>query len=113
MASVIIISVAGCAGRSARLTQINSIGDVELSCKMLRSEQYGIQNRVSELRAEQSGVTPYNGMIALLGLFTFGLFWLGFDFRTSGAIDTEIAAYNQRHNNLLQIYNEKDCYRNR
>jgi len=81
-----------------------------MSCGALLAEHQGLDGRIHSLRAEGSK-GGYNALIFVAGLFTI-LAWFAFDFRTGGAVRTEIAAIQARQTKLMTLYNE-ECHEDR
>ncbi len=115
IAGLLILAIAGCAGRSERPITTNRAGDKELTCNVLNAEKIDNNNEIQTLELELARVAQSNRGVGIgfgiAGLFIFPL-WLGLfalDTKTDSAVRIETTALNQRNSNLDRLLANKNC----
>lgn len=103
--TLIALTLAGCAGRSAHPITVNQLGDEGKSCQTLQSELVRIENNIQRLIPE-ADKTGKNVALGVTGLIVWPA-WLFMDL--SSAEKEEINAYRARHDHLVTIAQSKQC----
>ncbi|MBI5919580.1 MAG: hypothetical protein HY849_09450 [Nitrosomonadales bacterium] len=103
--AITLISMVGCAGRTANPTMIQQYGDDKKSCQALEREMSFIEGEIARLipKTEKTGKNVALGVTG--ALFIVPLFFMDL----SQAEQIEVDAYRQRYNHLMIIADDKQC----
>ena len=101
----VMMTLAGCGGRTANPVMISQSGDENLSCKGLKFEMANIRDDIQTL-LPKTDKTAQNVALGVAGSF-FLVPWFFMDFKN--ADKAEYDAYRQRYNHLLAIAISKNC----
>ena len=102
---ILLILLAGCAGREARPIQVYQPGDHEMDCATIAIEMDHLRASMVELSPKTSK-TGYNATMIVGGALV-GVPFFFMDLK--GAEKVEFEALRGRYNLLLGIGTEKDC----
>ena len=104
-AAVAMVSIVGCAGKTAHPVPQAQIGDDQMSCNEIQQEQAHIKNQINKLIPEsKKGIK--NTALGVTGIFLI-VPWFFMDF--SDAEKVEIQAYQERSHKLSRIAARKNC----
>lgn len=106
---LLMITVAGCAGRAANPVMVNQYGDEGKSCKALEKEILFTEEEIKRLMPATEK-TGKNVALGVAGAF-FLVPWFFMDL--SKAEQIEVDAFRQRYNHLLIIAEDKGCHLNK
>lgn len=106
LAIVVVVMVAGCAGREANLEAEIKPGDANLTCEQISAERTRIRSKVAKLIPE-TDKTGANAALGVSGFFLAGVPWLFMDL--SKAEQQEIQAYRDRDSHLEVLAIKKKC----
>ena len=102
---VILLLVAGCAGRPANPVMVDQLGDNKKSCPSIEKEMRFIEEEINKL-VPQTDKTNKNELLGVTGaIFVVPLFFM--DLSESEKI--EVNAYRQRYNRLNILATDKEC----
>lgn len=94
-----------CAGRDAHPIATTQLQDNTASCTAIQAEADANTLRISQLSHEEGWKVAQNVGAGIVGLFTFGIGWVGMDFKD--AAGTERQAIESRNQYLAQLSVEK------
>lgn len=106
---LLMITVAGCAGRAANPVMVNQYGDEGRSCEALEKEILFTEEEIKRLMPE----TDKTGKNVALGVAGAVLIVPWFFMDLSKAEQIEVDAFRRRHNRLIIIAEDKKCGLNR
>lgn len=106
---LLMIIVAGCAGRAANPVIVNQYGDDEKSCKALEREILFTEEEIRRLMP----ATEKTGKNVALGVAGAFLIVPWFFMDLSKAEQIEVDAFRQRYNHLVIIAEDKECHLNK
>ena len=102
---LLMITVAGCAGRAANPVMVNQYGDEGKSCKALEKEILFTEEEIKRLMPA-TDKTGKNVALGVAGAFLI-VPWFFMDL--SKAEQIEVDAFRRRHNRLIIIAEDKKC----
>lgn len=103
-AGLVVLSLAGCAGRAPQLTPLVQVSDRALSCAEIEAETTINNQRISDLAVEQSWKLGQNAVAGVVGFMAWPA-WLGLDFQD--AAGKEARALSQRNEYLLTLSRDR------
>ncbi|MEI8363329.1 MAG: hypothetical protein WCG35_08945 [Betaproteobacteria bacterium] len=103
--SLLIIAMAGCAGRAANPVMVQQYGDQNKSCEAIEKELTFIESEVGRLapKTEKTGKNVGLGVAGALLIVP----WFFMDFSESEQV--EIDAFRRRYNHLIILAEDKKC----
>ena len=99
--------VAGCAGRDARPVDAYTSYDEQMSCNAISQEIVSNNGKIDATVAELQQTKGENVAVGVVGVILFLPILFALD--VSDAEKTEIAALENRNENLARIGHEKEC----
>ena len=106
VAAILIIGLAGCAGRSAQPVAIVQPTDPQMDCAAISIEAQANNAKLQALGAEEGNKVGQNVAAGVVGLFIWPV-WFAMDFQ--GAADKEEAAINSRNQYLAVMAQQRHC----
>ena len=104
MAVVLLMGLAGCAGRAPAPVAVVQAQDRFMDCSAISAEVQAKNKRISELGAEEGGKVAQNVIAGAAGLI-IPILWFGMDFQN--AAGKEVAALQSRQQYLATLAEQR------